>query len=311
MSPGAIHELGLREVHRIRAAMTTLIATLEYQGSLDEFLVTMTSDRRFYYDSEDLLTAYRTIAKRIDPLVVRLSAFPHMPYSVEPVRYEGGPAATYAPSNAIRGGIVNVDVSNPGIRPKFEIIPLMLHEGIPGHHLQMSLARERYATSINGQPVEAHLRASDGFTEGWGLYAERLAIENGWYDDDLPSKLGALQRQLWRARRLVVDTGLHTKGWTRQQAIDYGIEASEIERLGSALLIRQMWFAAWNYWTRTVKGNPPSGTEWWMPLSKAIYAPLGRAVIGGLTLATIATLFFVPAVFALLHRRSHRPEIPA
>lgn len=127
-----------------------------------------------------------------------------------------------------RPGTFNV----PLVGPKFSRISmrtLAYHEAVPGHHFQLALQKEdkdlpRFrADAIPGGGTGA-------FAEGWGLYAEALAIESGWYEDDLPSKLGALQFQLWRAQRLVVDTGLHTKGWTRQQAIDYGISASEVER---------------------------------------------------------------------------------
>jgi uncharacterized protein (DUF885 family) len=127
-----------------------------------------------------------------------------------------------------RPGAFNV----PPVGPKssrIDMRTLAYHEAVPGHHFQSALQQED--KELPRLRADRILREGTfAFVEGWGLYAEALAIENGWYDDDLPGKLGALQFQLWRARRLVVDTGLHTKGWTRQQAIDYGIDASEVER---------------------------------------------------------------------------------
>jgi uncharacterized protein (DUF885 family) len=106
---------------------------------------------------------------------------------------------------------------------------LAYHEAVPGHHFQIALQQgDKDLLRFRSDSIIEE--GTGAFTEGWGLYAETLALENGWYDNDLPSQLGALKGQLLRARRLVVDTGLHTKGWTRQQAIDYGITVSEVER---------------------------------------------------------------------------------
>jgi uncharacterized protein (DUF885 family) len=110
---------------------------------------------------------------------------------------------------------------------------LAYHEAIPGHHFQIALQQED--KELPRFRSDTLIREGVGaFVEGWGLYAEALALENGWHGDDIPSRLGALQAQLFRARRLVVDTGLHTKGWTRQQAIDYGISVAETERYVAA-----------------------------------------------------------------------------
>src|SRR5262249_33180286 len=122
------------------------------------------------------------------------------------------------------------------VGPKFSKLgmrTLAYHEAVPGHHFQIALQQED-----SGLPRFRQNRITreglTAFSEGWGLYAEKLALDSGWYDDDLPGKLGALNAQLFRARRLVVDTGLHTKKWTRQQAIEYGISASETERYVAA-----------------------------------------------------------------------------
>jgi uncharacterized protein (DUF885 family) len=110
----------------------------------------------------------------------------------------------------------------------FGLKTLVYHETVPGHHFQIALELEN-KTNPRFRQIRA-LGGISALSEGWGLYAERLAAENGWYENDLEGQLGQLDASLFRARRLVVDTGIHTKGWTRQQAIDYGIEASEIER---------------------------------------------------------------------------------
>ena len=147
---------------------------------------------------------------------------------------ERNAAANYgAPArDGSRPGTFNV----PLVGPKFSRVgmrTLAYHEAVPGHHFQIALQQEE--KDLPRFRSDGILREGTGaFGEGWGLYAEALAIESGWYDGDIPSQLGALGGQLFRARRLVVDTGLHTKGWTRQQAIDYGIRAGEVERYVAA-----------------------------------------------------------------------------
>jgi uncharacterized protein (DUF885 family) len=142
---------------------------------------------------------------------------------------ENNAAASYnaPPLDGARPGTFQMPL-RPSEMTKFGLRSLVYHETVPGHHFHIALAQEDPAI-----PKFRQIRAFGGIsaiTEGWALYAERLAAESGWYDNDLEGLLGQLDAALFRARRLVVDTGLHTKGWTRQQAIDYGIEASEIER---------------------------------------------------------------------------------
>jgi uncharacterized protein (DUF885 family) len=142
---------------------------------------------------------------------------------------EAAAAASYtspAPDGS-RPGIFQIPL-RPGRMTKYGLRTLVYHETVPGHHFQIALEMENDA-----QPRFRRIRALGGisaFGEGWALYAERLAAESGWYDDDPEGLLGQLDGELFRARRLVVDTGIHAKRWTRQQAIDYGIEASEVER---------------------------------------------------------------------------------
>ena len=227
MEPQEIHELGLHEVNRIQHEMTATLGKIGYQGTLREFRESVRTEERFYYKTQDeLLTAYRATAKRIEPLIVRFfRTFPRMPFGVEPMRseYGGGVAAGYAPPppDGSRAGIVRVAVAKPDIHPKFEIMALMLHEGVPGHHLQMALERElNPGTSAAGWPVELFLRTNPAFTEGWGLYAESLGNEMGLYADPY-NKFGQLSMDMLRAVRLVVDTGIHWAGWSPEQAKQY------------------------------------------------------------------------------------------
>jgi uncharacterized protein (DUF885 family) len=222
LTPEQIHQIGLAEVKRIRKEMDELIASTGFQGSFEDFCKLLRTDPRFFYDKpEDLLMGYRDIAKRIDPELIKLfGKLPRLPYGVIPVPsyseksqttayYEDGSLA------AGRPGEFNANTYDLKSRPKWEMEALTAHEAVPGHHLQISLAQE-----LEGVP---EWRKHDGYTafvEGWGLYAESLGSEIGLYKDPY-SHFGQLTYQAWRAIRLVVDTGMHTFGWTRQQAIDY------------------------------------------------------------------------------------------
>jgi uncharacterized protein (DUF885 family) len=222
LSPDEIHRLGLAEVARIRREMDALIAKIGFHGSFAEFCRYLRTDPRFFYTRpEDLVAAYRDIAKRIDPELIRLfGRLPRLPYGVKPMD-EG--AAKWAPagyydSGSLRSGrpgwfLVNTyDLKS---RPKWEMEALILHEAVPGHHLQYSLAEE-----IENLPDWRKWDIYPTFSEGWAFYAEGLGSELGLYRDPY-SDFGRLTNQVWRAVRLVVDTGIHTRGWTRQQAIDY------------------------------------------------------------------------------------------
>lgn len=222
MTPDDIHRLGLEEVKRIRDEMAKVIEEVGFEGSFQDFLVFLRTDPQFYYDTpEALYEAYLATSKRIDPELVNLFAtLPRMPYGVKPIpdsiaadtttAYYSRPAA-----DGSRAGIYWVNLYRPDVRPKYEIEVLSVHEAMPGHHLQIALQQE-----LSDVPDFRRFLGFTAFVEGWGLYSERLGYELGLYKDPY-SRFGQLTYDMWRAVRLVVDTGLHYKGWTRQQAIDF------------------------------------------------------------------------------------------
>ena len=222
LTPRQIHEIGLAEVKRIRAGMERVKAQTGFAGTLQEFFVHLRTDPRFFFtDKEDLLRAYRDIAKRADPQLMKLfKTLPRTPYGVLPVpayAEKSQTTAYYYPSapDAGRPGYFFANTYALETRPKWEMEPLTLHEAVPGHHLQIALAQEM--TDL--PEFRRHTRYT-AFTEGWGLYAESLGEEMGFYTDPY-AKFGQLTYEMWRAIRLVVDTGMHALGWSRQQAIDY------------------------------------------------------------------------------------------
>lgn len=223
LTPKQIHEIGLAEVARIRGEMEKLKTSVGFKGTLAEFFTHLRTDPKFYFtDKEDLLRAYRDIAKRVDPELVKLfRTLPRMPYGVIPVptyAEKSQTTAYYYPGShaAGRPGFFFANTYALDTRPKWEMEALTLHEAVPGHHLQLSLAQE-----IEGLPdFRRNSWGYTGFVEGWGLYAESLGEEMGFYTDPY-SKFGQLTYEMWRAIRLVVDTGMHAFGWSRQRAIEY------------------------------------------------------------------------------------------
>ena len=222
MTPDEIHRTGLEEVKRIRGEMRQIIDELEFDGDFQDFLIFLRTDPQFYYDNpDDLYEAYLATSKRIDPELVKLfGTLPRMPYGVKPIPDAIAPDTTTAyysrpAADGSRAGIYWVNLYRPEVRPKYEIEVLSVHEAMPGHHLQLAIQQE-----LGDMPDFRRYSGFTAFVEGWGLYSESLGYDLGLYKDPY-SRFGALTYDMWRAVRLVVDTGLHYKGWTRQQAIDF------------------------------------------------------------------------------------------
>ncbi len=222
LTPDEIHEIGLKEVARIRGEMMKVIAKTDFKGGFEEFLAYLRTDPKFRYtDPRELLEAYEAMAKRVDPLLPQyFGKLPRMPYGVRPIAEQVAPDTTTAyyqgpAMDGKRAGYYYVNLYKPEERPKYEIPVLTIHEAVPGHHLQISLAQELGELPKFRRDFEA-----TAFVEGWALYSESLGEEMGFYEDPY-DKFGQLTYEMWRAVRLVVDTGLHHKHWTRQQAIDY------------------------------------------------------------------------------------------
>jgi uncharacterized protein (DUF885 family) len=221
-TPKEIHEIGLAEVQRIRAEMDKVMAAAGFKDGFEEFKKFLRTDPRFYFkDPESMLAAYRDITKRADPELARLFGhLPQTPYGVKAVPDAIAPSQTtayYQPGSfaAGRAGWMFANTYKLESRPKWEMEALTLHEAVPGHHIQVSIAQE-----LEGLPEFRKNSSSTAFVEGWALYSERLGEEMGFYKDPF-SKFGQLTYEMWRAVRLVVDTGLHAMGWSRDQAINF------------------------------------------------------------------------------------------
>ena len=222
LMPDEIHQIGLSEVKRIRTEMNKIIERVDWEGTFDEFLNFLRTDPQFYFETgEELLQAYLATSKKLDPKIVPLfKVLPRMPYGIKPIPIESAPDTTTAyymrPSaDGSRAGYYYVNLYKPEVRPKYEIEVLSVHEAVPGHHLQIALAME-----IENIPNFRKYSGYTAYVEGWGLYSESLGYDMGLYQDPY-SEFGALTYDMWRAVRLVVDTGMHYKGWSREQAIEF------------------------------------------------------------------------------------------
>jgi len=222
MDAGAIHNVGLDEVKRIRAEMEKTLEGINFLGTLDQFLGFIRTDARFFYkNSDELFAAYQKTARDIQPQLPKLfGRLPKTSFDIKPVPEVSQATTTTAyyqpPSlDGSRPGTFYVNLYKPESRPIWEVEALTAHESVPGHHLQTALQYE-----LTGLPQFRRNAGYNAYVEGWALYAEKLGYDLGLYKDDM-SKMGQLNYEMWRAARLVVDTGIHQYKWTRDQAIYY------------------------------------------------------------------------------------------
>ncbi len=222
LSADEIHAIGLKEVARIRTGMEKIRVEVGFEGDLNAFFAHLRSDPKFFHTTPDaLLQAYRAISKRIDPELVKVfRTIPRQPYGVRPIPDNIAPDTTTAyyqqgASDGSRAGFYYVNLYKPEVRPTWEMMPLSLHEAVPGHHFQFARGLE-----LPDAPMFRRTAYFVAYGEGWGLYAEQLGYEMGLYDDPY-DRMGQLAYEMWRAVRLVVDTGMHAKGWSRERAIAY------------------------------------------------------------------------------------------
>ncbi len=222
MNPEQLHDLGLQEVANITAEMQKVIEQVKFKGDLQAFNKFMLKDKQFYYtNKEDLLAGYRDIAKRIDPELPKLfKTLPRMTYGVREIQEfaaKNAAAAQYISGSPAAGrpGYFEANTYDLPSRPKWDMETLTMHEAVPGHHFQIAIAQE-----LGDLPEFRKHGSFTAYVEGWALYAETLGKDMGFYKNP-HSYYGHLGGQMLRAVRLVVDTGMHAKGWSKQQAWDY------------------------------------------------------------------------------------------
>ncbi|TRD10014.1 DUF885 domain-containing protein [Erythrobacter insulae] len=224
MTPDEVHNLGLSEVARIRAEMVEVATEAGFE-TREAFIEHLRTDPQYYMtDEQEYLRYTQALAKKIDGFMPKLfGRLPRQPYTVDPIPAANAPGNTtayYEPGSLETGqaGIYRLNLTELDQRPLWELPALGVHEAVPGHHHQIALQQE-----LDIHPLRANGTFFTAFVEGWGLYSERLGIEMGLYDT--PAKqMGRLSYEMWRATRLVVDTGLHSKGWSKRQAVDYMLD---------------------------------------------------------------------------------------
>jgi uncharacterized protein (DUF885 family) len=229
LTPDEIHEIGLSEVERIHEEMRGVMAEVGFEGDLAAFFEFMGTDPQFYFDSEEeLLTSYRSLRDQAAEAANELfSLQPQADYEIRPVeafRARSSSAASYsrAAPDGSRPGVFYVNTYDLSARPRYAMEALFLHEAVPGHHFQIAIQQE-----LGDLPAFRRFGGYTAFTEGWGLYSESLGREMGFYTDPY-MYYGGLQAELWRAIRLVLDTGMHAKGWTREQALEFAYANSDV-----------------------------------------------------------------------------------
>lgn len=230
-TPEEIHQIGMEEVKRIQAEMQAVIKEVGFSGNFQHFVKFLRTDPRFYaVTPQELLEKTSLVLKRMDGELPSLfKTLPRLPYGIRPIPEYAAPgctAAYYQPGSGdgSRAGYYYVNTYDLQSRPLYEIEALSLHEAVPGHHLQLALQQEL------DLPNFRRFNGFTSFVEGWALYAERLGLERGFYTDPY-NNFGRLSYEMWRACRLVVDTGIHALGWTRQQAIDFMLDHTSLTLL--------------------------------------------------------------------------------